>query len=235
MLTRQEFAAMIDHSILGPEVTRREVGQFCDDALEHGFGCVYVNQCDVAYAKSLLGDSCPVGAPIGFPQGVNTTACKIFEGRDAIANGASELDIVINVSRLKDGDPGYCLDELSRFVEAMREHKRDVVVKVIIECFYLTREQKIAACNIAADAGADFVKQATGTTPHNFHVGDIKLMNAAVGDRIGIKSSGRIVNIEDAVATIACGATRIGNSRGVQWMRDFDKCTWFSEVKRPSA
>lgn len=231
MVSKKEFCSMMDHSIIGPVVRKEQVIQYCNEAIEYGFPCVYVNQCDVAYAKSIVGDKVNVGTPIGFPQGINTTECKIFEGINAIENGASELDVVINVSRLKDGDKEYILNELKAFVKAMKEKKADVIVKVIIECDLLTREEKIMACNIVANSGADYVKQATGTTAYSFHLGDIKLMNSAVGNRIKIKSAGHIRNLEDALGTIALGATRIGNNMAVQWLKEWDDGRWFEDIK----
>lgn len=230
-MTKQEFASMMDHSILGATVSRAQVKKFCEEAMEYGFPCVYVNHCDVAYAKSIVGDKCNVGSPVGFPQGVDSTRVKIFQGIDAIENGASELDIVINVGKLKEGDLDYVRNELTEFVRAMHEKKADVIIKVIIECVYLTHAEKITACEIVAESGADYVKQATGTTDNSFHLGDIKLMNAVVGDRIKVKSAGAIFNVEDAVGTIALGATRVGNDLGPQWLKEFDDCKWFEDVK----
>ncbi|MHB8064762.1 MAG: deoxyribose-phosphate aldolase [Ruminiclostridium sp.] len=231
MLKKEEFAAMQDHTCICNYVSKETVAKFCKDAIEYGFACLYVNQADIAMAKAIVGDKVHIGCPVGFPYGTNTTETKIFEGLNAIDNGASELDIVINVNKLKDGDHKYVSDELKAFVKAVKEKKPDVIVKAIIECYYLTREEKIIACNIVADSGADYVKQATGTTPDSFFVGDIKLMNSAVGDRIKIKSAGHIVNLEDAVGTIAFGASRVGNDMAVRWMQEWDDCRWSDEIK----
>ena len=157
MLTKKEFASMQDHSCLGNYTSRETVIQFCNEVLEYGFAAVYVNPSDVKLAKSIIGDKAHVGTVIGFPQGVTTTETKIFEGLNAIENGADELDIVNNVSKLKDGNLDYCRDELTRFVKAMKEKDPNVCVKVIIECYYLTHAEKIAIAKIVADAGADFV------------------------------------------------------------------------------
>ena len=191
MLTKKEFASMQDHSCLGNYVSRETVIQFCNEVLEYGFAAVYVNPSDVALAKSIIGDKAHLGTVIGFPQGVTTTETKIFEGLNAIENGADELDIVNNISKLKDGNLDYCRDELTRFVKAMKEKDPNVCVKVIIECYYLTHAEKIAIAQIVADAGADFIKQSTGTTPESsFNLGDVKLLNALVGDRIQVKAAG---------------------------------------------
>lgn len=232
MLTKKEFAAMQDHSVLGNYVSKEDVERFCKETLEYGFAAVYVNPADVKLAKSILQDKGAVGTVIGFPQGVTTTKTKIFEGLDAIENGADELDIVINISKLKDGDTEYCLQELTEFTKAMKEKKPDVIVKVIIECYYLTHAEKITACKIVADSGADYVKQSTGTTPYSsFNLGDVKLLNAIVGDRIKVKAAGWIGNLEDAIGTIEFGASRIGNSIAPEWLSEWDENHWYDEVK----
>jgi len=232
MLTKEQFAAMQDHSCLGSTVSRNDVRQFCNEVLEYGFAAVYVNHCDVALARSIIGDKAGVGTTIGFPQGVVTTKGKIYEGLDAIDNGASELDVVINISRLKDRDTEYCLDELKDFTSAMKQKKSDAIIKVIIECFYLTHAEKITACEIVAQSGSDYIKQSSGTTPNSsFNLGDIKLFNALVGDRIKIKSSGWIINLEDAIGTVEFGASRIGNSLAPQWLKEWDENHWYDPIK----
>ena len=158
MITKEQFAAAQDHSCLGNYVSKDEVVKFCNEVLEYGFASVYVNPADVKLAKSIIGDKAGVGTVIGFPQGVTTTETKIFEGLNAIDNGASELDIVINISKLKDGDVDYCYNELSQFVQAMKAKKPDVIVKCIIECYHLTHAEKITACKIVADSGCDYIK-----------------------------------------------------------------------------
>lgn len=233
MMTKKEFAAMQDHSCLGNYVSKEVVTQFCNEVIEHGFASVYVNPSDVKLAKSIIQDKAYVGTVIGFPQGVTTTATKIFEGLDAIDNGAQELDVVINVSKLKDGELDYCREELTEFTKAMKAKDPKVVVKVIIECYYLTHAEKIDACYIVADSGADYIKQSTGTTPNNsFNLGDIKLMNALIGDRIKIKSAGWIMNLEDAIGTVEFGATRVGNSEAPQWLKEWDENHWYDEIKK---
>ncbi len=232
MITKEQFAAVQDHSCLGNYVSQETVKRFCEEVLEYGFASVYVNPSDVKYARSIIGNRAAVGTVIGFPQGVNTIESKIFEGINAIEQGANELDIVINISKLKDGETEYCLKELTEFTKAMKEKDSEVIVKVIIECYYLTHAEKIKACKIVADSGADYIKQSTGTTPNNsFNLGDIKLMNALVGDRIKIKSAGWIMNLEDAVGTIEFGASRVGNSEAVQWLKEWDENHWYDPIK----
>lgn len=227
-ITKEQFAAMIDHSCLGPTVTKAEVKQFCEEALQYGFACVYVNPCDAEYAKSILGDKIHVGIPIGFPQGIVSTKTKIFEGLEAIEKGADELDVVINVSRLKDKDDDYVRNELNVFVKTMKEKKADVIIKVIIECPLLNRDEKVRASNIVANSGADYIKQATGTTSgYSYLIGDLKMLKKAVGGRVKVKASGAMgCCIDDALAAIEVGVERIGNNAAVNWLKDFDQNAW---------
>lgn len=227
MITREQFAAMQDHSILGTYCKHSDVKKYCEEVLEYGFAAVYVNPCDVAFAKSIVGDRAGVGTVIGFPQGATTTSTKIFEAREAIDNGATELDIVINVSRLKDGDTVYVKNELTDFVRAVKAKNPQVLVKVIIECSYLSHDEKVTACQLVVASGADYVKQSTGTTPNSsFCLGDTRLLKNVVGDKVKIKSSGCILNVEDAIGSIEFGASRIGNNLGPQWLAEFDKQLW---------
>lgn len=228
-ITKEAFAALQDHSILGPTVTKAQVIQWCDEAKKYGFVCVYVNPCDAELAKSQLeGTGIHLGIPVGFPQGIVSTRTKIAEGLDAIEKGADELDMVINVSRLKDKDDEYVRNELNLFVKTMKEKKPDVIVKIILECPYLSREEKLRGANMIADSGADYVKQASGSSPRfSYLIGDIKLLKKAVGDRIKIKSSGAMGNcVDDALATVELGVERVGNDCAAAWMEDFDDNAW---------
>lgn len=228
MITKEQFAKVQDHSILGPYCKRTDVKKYCEEVLRFGFAAVYVNPCDVAYAKSIIGNRAGVGTVIGFPQGASTTRAKISEGLDAIDNGATELDVVMNVSRFKDGDGDYVKSELTDFVKAVKARNPQVIVKVIIECFYLTHKEKIAACKTVWESGADYVKQSTGTTPlSSFGLGDVRLLTRVCGDRIKVKSAGWTVSIEDAIGCIEFGASRIGNGSGPQWMKEFDQNRWY--------
>jgi deoxyribose-phosphate aldolase len=229
MITKEQFASMQDHSVLGPGIKEADVRKFCAEVLEYGFAAVYVNPCDVKLAKSLIGDKANVGTVIGFPQGVNTTATKIFEALETMDNGADELDIVINIPKMRDNDVDYVRDELTQFVKAVKAKKADVVVKVIIEAFYLTHDQKVAACEATVASGADYVKQSSGTPPLSFTLGDVRLMKAVVGDRIKVKAAGWINNLEDAIGSIELGADRIGNSIAPEWLKEFDKQLWYTK------
>jgi len=227
-VTKKQFAQAQDHSILGTYCAKADVERFCREAVEYGFASVYVNPCDVKVAKRIVGSKCAVGTVIGFPQGAATTACKIFEALDAIDNGADELDLVMNVSRLKDGDIDYVRREFLDFVAAVKAKNPGVLVKVIIECHYLTHAEKITATELVAETGCDYVKQATGTTPNwSYTLGDVKLLASVAAGRCKVKASGWIMNIEDAIACMEIGAERIGNSLGVQWLEEFDQNRWY--------
>jgi deoxyribose-phosphate aldolase len=228
MITKEEFAKKMEHSILGTSVKKQDVEKACEEVLKYGFAVMYTNACDVALAKSIIGDRAGVGGPVGFPQGAQTTKVKVFEGYDAIENGATDLDIVMNVSRFKDGDADYVKKELSEFVEAMKARKPDVVVKVIVECVCLSHREKIEVCNVVADSGADYIKNATGfPLNENFHLGDIRLFKAVVGDRLLIKASGSVDNVEDAIGAIEFGANRVANNHAVRWLAEFDENRWY--------
>jgi len=228
MITKKEFASLQDHSILGTYCPGKDVERFCREVLEHGFASVYVNPCDVTLAKSIVGEKAAVGTVIGFPQGANTTAIKIYEALDAIDNGADELDLVMNVSRLKDGDIEYVRREFSDFVAAVKGKDPKVQVKVIIECHYLTHKEKVTAIDLVASTGCDYVKQATGTTPNwSYTMGDVKLMKTVAAGRCKVKASGWIMNVEDAIGCAELGAERIGNSLAIQWLEEFDENRWY--------
>jgi deoxyribose-phosphate aldolase len=226
MISKKEFALMQDHSILEPQATKEEVAKRCQETLDYGFGATYVNPGWVSYAKSLLGNRAKVGTVVGFPFGANTTATKIAEGLECIDNGADKLDVVINISRLKSGESAYVENELRDFVKAMKQRRSDIIVKVIIECCYLTHDEKVTACKIVRESGADFIKTSTGTGTGGCRIGDIRLMKRLVGDKIKIKAAAQIANIEDALAVIEEGASAIGENTAVKLLADFDKQLW---------
>ena len=233
MVTKEQFAAMQDHTCIGVYCEQKKVERMCKEALDHGFACMYVNQCDLPIARKIIpkNSKTRVGCPVGFPWGTSTTESKIAEAMDAIDKGANALDLVINVNKLKNGDVEYVRKELKAFVDAVRAKAKDVLVKIIVECYFLTREEKILAANLVADSGADYVKQATGETPHySYTLGDLKLLKSAVGNRCGVKASGWIINVEDAISAIeVCGATLIGNALAVEWLNDFDDNRWYEK------
>jgi len=212
-MTKEEVAGMIDHTILGAEVTKEAVKEKCREAKEYNFASVCANPDQVALMTEELADSpVKVCTVIGFPLGVNATATKIAEAELAAAEGADELDMVIKVGALKEGDYELVKNDIKAVVEAAG----DKVVKVIIETCYLTDQQKVKACELAKAAGADFVKTSTGFGSGGATVEDIALMRKTVGEKMGVKASGGIHSLAEAEAMIEAGATRIGASSGVQ-------------------
>lgn len=208
----EQLAPMIDHTLLKANATQEEVGKLCEEARKYGFASVCINPGYVLQSSKLLaGSSVKVCTVIGFPLGATTPTVKAIEARDAIANGAGEIDMVINVGALKSGNYQLVLDD----IKAVREATRGKVLKVILETSYLTKEEKIKACQLSKDAGADFVKTSTGFGPSGATVEDIQLMRATVGPLMGIKASGGIRTQDDARKMVAAGATRVGASASV--------------------
>lgn len=207
------YAKFIDHTLLKPESTRQQIDQIIDEAKEYNFKSICVNPTHVKYAAERLNDSdvlvCTV---IGFPLGATTTATKIFETEDAIKNGASEIDMVINIGALKDGR----FEEVQKDIEGVVGAANGKTVKVIIETVLLSDEEKVKASELAKAAGADFVKTSTGFAGGGAAPEDVKLMKDTVGDELEVKASGGVRSFEDFNKMIDAGATRIGASAGVQ-------------------
>ncbi|MBA9025486.1 deoxyribose-phosphate aldolase [Peribacillus huizhouensis] len=209
----QNIAKLIDHTLLKADATKAQVKQLCEEAREHHFASVCVNPTWVAYASELLaGSDVVVCTVIGFPLGANTPETKAFETKNAIENGANEVDMVINIGALKDKDDELVERDIRAVVESS---KGKALSKVIIETSLLTEEEKIRACELAVKAGADYVKTSTGFSTGGATPEDIALMRKTVGPTIGVKASGGVRNTEDAVKVIEAGATRIGASAGI--------------------
>ncbi|MCE5098120.1 deoxyribose-phosphate aldolase [Staphylococcus devriesei] len=207
------YAKLIDHTLLKPESTREQITKIVDEAKEYGFKSVCVNPTHVMYvAKELKDSDVLVCTVIGFPLGATTTEVKIFETEDAIKNGASEIDMVINVGALKDGR----YEDVQKDIEGVVGAANGKTVKVIIETVLLTDEEKVKACELAKAAGADFVKTSTGFAGGGATPEDVKLMKDTVGNELEVKASGGVRNLEDFSKMIEAGATRIGASAGVQ-------------------
>ena len=205
----------IDHTILKPETTQEQVEKILSEAKEYDFASVCVNPTWVSLAAESLKDSdVKVCTVIGFPLGANTSAVKAFETEDAIANGADEIDMVINIGALKAGNDALVLDDIKAVVDA----SGDKLVKVIIEACLLTDEEKVRACQLSKEAGADYVKTSTGFSTGGATVADVTLMRKTVGPDMGVKASGGARSYEDAIAFIEAGASRIGASSGVAIM-----------------
>lgn len=202
----------IDHTILNADATKEAVIKVIDEAKKYEFASVCLEPCWVSLAAERLKDSSvKVCTVIGFPLGANTKTVKAFEAKEAVDNGADEVDMVLNIGALKSGDDAMVLEDM----KAVREAAKDAVVKVILETCLLTDEEKKKACALAKEAGLDFVKTSTGFSTAGATVEDVKLMRDAVGDTMGVKASGGIRDTKTAEAMIAAGATRIGASKSI--------------------
>lgn len=211
-----ELNKLIDHTILKPETVQSQVETICEEALAYDFASVCINPTWVSLTSKLLaGSDVKVCTVIGFPLGANTPEVKAFETKDAIANGAQEIDMVINVGAAKQGD----WELVERDIRAVVEAANGTLVKVIIETCLLTDEEKVKACLASVAAGADYVKTSTGFSTGGATVEDVKLMRETVGPDIGVKASGGVRSYEDMEAMVAAGATRIGTSSGVLLMQ----------------
>ncbi|MFN7249445.1 MAG: deoxyribose-phosphate aldolase [Anaerobacillus sp.] len=207
------LAKMIDHTALKADTTKAQIEALCAEAKEYNFASVCVNPTWVKTAAELLKDTgVDICTVIGFPLGANTPETKAFETHDAINNGATEVDMVINVAALKAGDDELVERDIRAVVEAA---KGKALTKVIFETCLLTKEEIERACRLSVQAGADFVKTSTGFSTGGATVEDIALMRKAVGPNVGVKASGGVRSLADAQAMIAAGATRIGASSGV--------------------
>lgn len=213
-LSAHTLAAMIDHTFLKPFGTPQDIETLCEEARRYGFAMVAINPSEVATcARLLAGCAVRVGAAIGFPLGQNTSAVKAYETRDAIQNGAGEIDMVINLRALQAGDTHLVRAEIADMVQACRP--AGVISKVILETCYLTDEQKRLVCRMSKEEGADFVKTSTGFGSAGATAADVRLMRAEVGPQMGVKAAGGVRSLAAALEMIEAGATRIGTSAGV--------------------
>ena len=207
------IAAMIDHTLLKPEATREQIVSLCQEAKENKFFSVCVNPAWVSTSNELLqGSSVKVCTVIGFPLGATTSETKVFETKNAVDNGANEVDMVINIGALKDKNDSLVEKDIRAVVDAA---KGRALTKVIIETSLLTKEEKIRACKLSVKAGADYVKTSTGFSTGGATVEDIALMRQTVGPEIGVKASGGVRSTADAQKMLEAGATRIGASSSV--------------------
>jgi deoxyribose-phosphate aldolase len=208
-----DLAKMIDHTNLKASTVKEEILKLTKEAKEYQFASVCVNPTWVELAaQELKGTDVKVCTVIGFPLGANTKEVKVYETKDAIEKGAEEIDMVINIAKLKDGDDDYVESEIAGVVEAS---KGKAIVKVIIETCLLTDDEKKQVCSLAVKAGADFVKTSTGFSTGGATIEDVALMKQTVGAHVGVKASGGIRSKEDAQAMVHAGATRIGASSGI--------------------
>lgn len=211
-ISREELAKLLDSTLVKAVATKSEIEKLCQEAIQYGFRCAVVNPVYVKFAAKLLEDSdVKVCSTVGFPFGVSLSEIKALEAVKAVEDGAEELDMVINLSALKSGDYEFVKRDIVAVVDVKRLSK-DVIVKVIIETDYLTMEEKIIACKLVKEAGADFVKTSTGLFGKGATVEDVRLMRQTVGKNMGVKAAGGIRTYADAIAMIEAGANRIGTS-----------------------
>ena len=218
-MNKAEILKMTDHTRLKPEATWEEIRSLCDDGLRFGTASVCIPPSYVKQAAAYLNGKMPIGTVIGFPNGYSTTAVKVFETQDAIANGADEIDMVINIGWLKDKR----YDDILAEIKAVKAACGDRILKVIIETFLLTEEEKIKMCEIVSESGADFIKTSTGFSKGGATAADIKLMAEHVAPHVKIKASGGIAGFANAEELISLGASRLGTSRLVKKMKNEDK------------
>lgn len=215
-LTQSALAALIDHTLLKPEATREDISRLCREALEHKFASVCVQPFRVAQAAEILAKSpVKVCTVIGFPLGANRAEIKALEAVRACADGALELDMVLNIGALKDGNWAVIKTEIESVVRAAQER----IVKVILETALLTPKEIVTACEVSRDAGAMYVKTSTGFGPGGATIEAVKLMKKTVGEDMGVKASGGIRDLKALEAMVDAGANRIGTSHGVAILR----------------
>lgn len=218
-ITKTTMASMIDHTILKASATEEMIKALCQEAIKYNFASVCINPGFVKFAaKELSGTDVKVCTVIGFPLGANSPETKAFEAAKAVEDGAQEIDMVINVGMLKSGNHKYVADEISGVVKA----SKDALVKVIIETCFLTDEEKVIVCRLAKNAGAHFVKTSTGFGTGGATAADVALMSKTVGASMGVKASGGIRSLSEALAVIEAGANRIGTSSGVSIIDEMD-------------
>jgi deoxyribose-phosphate aldolase len=210
--TCYDIAQMIDHSLLRPELTEEDIRRGCETAKKYKVATVCCRPSEVTLVKELLQDSdVKTTTVIGFPHGYNKTATKVFEAEQAIKDGAAELDMVINIGKLLDGDYDYVKKDIQAVVETARSH--NVMVKVIFENYYLTNEQKKIACKLSEEAGADFVKTSTGFAGGGATLEDLRLMKDNVSENVQVKAAGGVRDLEMALKVREIGCTRFGATR----------------------
>ena len=211
-ISRKELAKVIDSTNVKAIATKGEIETLCKEAVEYGFRCAVVNPVYVKLAAKLLkGSNVKVCSTVGFPFGISLPEIKALEAVKAVEDGAEELDMVINLSALKSGDYDFVKRDIAAVVDVKRLSK-EIMVKVIIETAYLTRDEKVIACKLVKEAGADFVKTSTGFFGGGATVEDVRLMRQTVGKDMGVKAAGGIRTTRDAIAMIEAGADRIGSS-----------------------
>lgn len=222
-MNQKDILAMVDHTLLLQTATWEEIQAICDDGMKYETASVCIPTCYVKQAKEYMGDKCKVCTVIGFPNGNYTTATKVFETKDAVANGADEIDMVINVGMLKAKEYDYVLNEIKSIKEACDGR----ILKVIIETCLLTDEEKIKMCEIVTASGADFIKTSTGFSTAGATFADVELFAKHVGPNVKIKAAGGISSMADAEKFIELGAQRLGTSRIVKIVKNEQNATGY--------
>ena len=215
----QDILEKCDHTLLRVDCTSEEIRKLCDQAIRYHCASVCIPPCHIAGARRYVGDQLTLCTVIGFPNGYMTTAAKAFEAADAIKNGADEIDMVINISMVKDG----CWDGVQQDIAAVREATRGKLLKVIIECCLLTEEEKIRLCKIVSDCGCEYIKTSTGFSKGGATREDVALMRANVAPEVKVKAAGGISSLQDAEDFINLGAERLGTSRSVKLAMELEK------------
>jgi len=219
-ITKDALARLIDHTLLKPEATPAQIERLCAEAASHGFGAVCINPVYVQLAaEELTGSEVAVCTVVGFPLGATMTRVKVYEAEQAMADGAREVDMVLHVGALKSGAHDRVRDDIAAVAAACQ--RRGALLKVILENVLLTDAERVAACQAAQAAGADFVKTSTGFAGGGATVADVRLMRQTIGPTMGLKAAGGIRTLADALAMIEAGATRIGASAGVAILGEF--------------
>lgn len=218
-VSEKELARIIDHTTLKPNVSLKDVLKVCEESLRYNFAVAVIPPIHIKDVLKRMPE-CKVATVIGFPLGYNALEIKIREAEKAISDGAQEIDVVMNISKFKTGDKGYVLKELMELVDLAKSMGK-IIVKVIIETGYLTDEEIIEASKIVKKSRAHFVKSCTGFGPRGVTVHDVNLMFNAVNGEIGVKAAGGIRHIEDTIALLISGASRIGTSSGVRIIEEY--------------
>ena len=220
-ITYQQLAKTIDHSLLRPELTEADVIAGCELAAQYDVASVCVKPYHVKLSQQVLaGTEVAVGTVIGFPHGSNTMATKVAEAKQAIVDGATELDMVLNIGELRSGHSEYVKNDISAVVDAAQGR---AIVKVILENAYLTDEEKVLGCKLCEEAGADFVKTSTGFAPGGATIPDLKLMRATVGPQVQVKAAGGVRSLDALLEVIDVGVTRVGATATAVILDEFEQ------------
>lgn len=217
-MDKKEILKIVDHTLLGQTATWEDIRQILDDAMKYGTASACIPAAYVKQAAEYVNGKLPICTVIGFPNGYNTTAVKVFETKDAIANGAEEIDMVINIGFLKDGRYQEVEDEICQIHEACNGK----ILKVIIETCLLTEEEKIKMCEIVTNAGAEYIKTSTGFSTAGATFADVELMRRHIGKEVKVKAAGGISSFDDAEKFMSLGADRLGTSRLIKIMKNTD-------------